>query len=558
MSDSPLFDKDKLLGEAFKSMSCAELIELAAKLCDAAFRQRDNNGFCGGIRPDNISVDDEGTVAIGASETKSSKDWSKEELEYLAPELFWDGCGKSCSDVYAIGLILYAGINDGKLPFIKSSEPNSEERAEALKLRMSGEPIPMPWGVGKKLSAMIAKAISFKEDERYENALQLGADLRMLTNELTSVNTAAVFGKQDSELSEIEQMMVEIISRSALDEDIVQAPVAEEEPQEEIVVEIVEQPADDIPEPEPELEPAPEPEPEPEPVPEPEPIPEPAPAPVPEQTVVVEVKPAPAPKNAPAKNAKSSKNQNSKKKNNKNSGKKPAPAAVAPQKKPQPSQSKKAPAAQPSSSAQRKSKPKRKMGIRPLIIVAVLIAAVGIAAWCLRDIDGGSVPPTPSPASTPELSAAPVQTAEPTPTPEPTPEPVEHSYHVIKQDVAWDVAEGMCKELGGHLVTINDEEEFQQICRLADESGAKYIWIGCYRSNNGALTWLSGEEVSFYNWAPGEPSVTDSYDGSSENYIMLSRQRDGSWMYNDSRMDPLSAYSRYYSGNIAFICEIGG
>lgn len=535
-------------------MSCAELTELAAKLCDAAYRQRDNNGFCGGIRPDNVSLDKDGIAAIGATEPKSGRDWSKEELEYLAPELFWNGTGKSCSDVYAIGLILYVGINGGRLPFVKSDEPDAEERAAALKKRMNGEKIPMPWGVGKKLSSMVEKAISFKEEDRYENALQFGAELRQLSGELAAVNTAAAFGKDEEHLSDIERMMVEIIGRSALDDELVPQPEPEPEPEREPEVEAE-------PEPEPEVEAGPEieveivelpaePEIEVEIVelPEPEPVAEPEPEPVQEAPKAPEQKPA-QPKKQPAQQKK----QQSGKKTQK---KKQAPAPVQPQKKSQPAQKKPQPAAK-NAPQNRKVKPKRKMGIRPVIIVALLIAAVGIAAWCLKGIDTGTVPPTPTPGQTPEVSLEPVQTPEPTPTSEPTPTPVEHSYHVIKQDVAWDKAEEMCKELGGHLVTINDEEEFEKVCQLADESGAKYIWIGCYRSNNGTLTWLSGEEVSFYNWASGEPSVTDSYDGSSENYIMLSRQKDGSWMYNDSRMDPVSAYARYYSGNIAFICEIG-
>ena len=114
-----------------------------------------------------------------------------------------------------------------------------------------------------------------------------------------------------------------------------------------------------------------------------------------------------------------------------------------------------------------------------------------------------------------------------------------------------------CREMGGHLATVTSKEDLEDICALLNETDARYAWIGCYRNNNEALTWVDGTEVDFYAWAPGEPSETDAYDGANEDYLMLVRQDDGSWLYNDNRMDPFAGYAKYYSGVTAYVCSHG-
>ena len=111
--------------------------------------------------------------------------------------------------------------------------------------------------------------------------------------------------------------------------------------------------------------------------------------------------------------------------------------------------------------------------------------------------------------------------------------------------------------MGGQLVTIKDEADYQHVCDMLKNTSVKYVWIGCYRNSEGELTWTSGETVDYYNWASGEPSKIDAYDGTHEDYVMLVRQPNGTWKYNDSRMDPIADYAQYYSGNIAYICQHG-
>lgn len=87
---------------------------------------------------------------------------------------------------------------------------------------------------------------------------------------------------------------------------------------------------------------------------------------------------------------------------------------------------------------------------------------------------------------------------------------------------------------------ISSAEELAEITALAEEAGAKFVWIGLHREA-GELKWVTGESVDYYVWGSGEPSVTDS-DGTPEDYVLL-WHTDSGWIYNDCRNDPAAALS---------------
>ena len=113
-------------------------------------------------------------------------------------------------------------------------------------------------------------------------------------------------------------------------------------------------------------------------------------------------------------------------------------------------------------------------------------------------------------------------------------------------------AQALCKAEGGHLAVISSAEELAEITALAEEAGAKFVWIGLHREA-GELKWVTGESVDYYVWGSGEPSVTDS-DGTPEDYVLL-WHTDSGWIYNDCRNDPAAAYPSVYGGKLAYACE---
>ena len=149
-------------------------------------------------------------------------------------------------------------------------------------------------------------------------------------------------------------------------------------------------------------------------------------------------------------------------------------------------------------------------------------------------------------------SAEPSAEPTPSPTPSETPEPAEPSYELTLSNSSWEQAQALCKAEGGHLAVISSAEELAEITALAEEAGAKFVWIGLHREA-GELKWVTGESVDYYAWGSGEPSVTDS-DGTPEDYVLL-WHTDSGWIYNDCRNDPAAAYPSVYGGKLAYACE---
>lgn len=132
---------------------------------------------------------------------------------------------------------------------------------------------------------------------------------------------------------------------------------------------------------------------------------------------------------------------------------------------------------------------------------------------------------------------------------------------IIPGDLSWLEAKKACEVKGGHLATITSEEEYEEICKLADESGLTYLWVGAslYSENDlwENVGWITGEDWSFAKWYPGEPSKED-IDGEKEYYLCLWKAKyqgeEIGWTFNDQRNDIVEAVVSI-AGNIGYICE---
>lgn len=576
--DKHALDPACLLGDRLQTLSRAELTALAETICRIL---TERGAYHGGIRPDNISRAGDGTVGLGAPARTDTKDWTTEELEFMAPEVFWSGSLDASADVYSLGLLLYAGVMGGRLPFYPDDRaPQPEDMAAALRRRMNGEALPLARRAGRDLAQIIARATQCKPADRYATPAELCAALEQYDAEQRrNVPTAQeMFNKPEQELSEVERMMLSILAEEAAapvpeaEPEIAVEPEAEAEP--ELKFELKTEPEEapviepeaeleskakpekapaDEPEAKPEETPAAEPEAKPEeaPVTEPEEKPEEAPAAEPETSSETEsepqtepeVKPAPKPlpnkfrPEKPAARPEVKPAPKPERKPEKPPVKKPEPYRPAPAK-----PKKKAP------DAQRQS---HKAGV--LLTVLIICAAV-LAVLLLRSLGVFGTPSaaetTPTPAPT-----APVETAVPTETPTPTPTPKpEPTYEVVKADVSWADAEATAEAKGGHLVVIDSAEKWTRVAQLADESGLTYVWIGLYRADSGELAWVKDNIDPVYNWAAGEPSVRDT-NGAAENYVLIARRSDG-WYYNDCIGDPAAKYPQFYGGKTGYIIEI--
>ena len=103
------------------------------------------------------------------------------------------------------------------------------------------------------------------------------------------------------------------------------------------------------------------------------------------------------------------------------------------------------------------------------------------------------------------------------------------SYYLISPDT-WNNVEAFANTLGGHLVTINSQEEqdfLWQTWGLSGTSVHNYgeIWIGLNdRLVEGSFQWANGEALNFSQWALGEPN-----NSGNEDYAHMWHSAGGSW-----------------------------
>ncbi len=173
MADKVVFDPQKLQSgslvdcQSSSFWSCKKLCRIAAEECG-------ENGFKGGIRPGNIYVAEDGRVKVGKAGKAGENGWTKLELEYMAPEVFWNGEESAAADVYAIALIMYAGTQRRQASVCRGRRAERREAcACALRRRMSGDSFPMPEGVPDKLLAILKRALAFEPAKRYENSYEM-------------------------------------------------------------------------------------------------------------------------------------------------------------------------------------------------------------------------------------------------------------------------------------------------------------------------------------------------------------------------------------------------
>ncbi len=493
-------NKQQPLGDAIADLDRRELCALIVCLCDIIQQEKGTGAYRGGVYPDNIMREEDGTVRLGPA---SEGDWEGQERDFLAPELFWHGEKSPAADVYSLGLLLYYAVNSARLPFYKSGEDGARQR------RMNGEKLTPPKAAGRRLSEIILKATAFQVGERYRSVEELKAALLSCVNNIYlsgPVSAENLYHKKEEDLSTVEKMMLDIL-RKEEDPAIVKTETEEEEvPQEPIVGPLME---DKKPEPE---ENAPEQKSE-----------EEGPVVVLTEEKNPELEPVVINRAAPPQY------QNSTERERK--------------------------------IATQVRRRRRRPFVIILVLCFLLLAAAAIYDHIqLRDLKSQmnnnpapavdtDMPELPSVEEAPAAETTPAPTSEPTP--EPTPAPKESSYELIKADVSWISARDSATSAGGHLVVINDEAEFRKVLELIREYDVSYVWIGCRRVD-GAMTWVENTDVQYWPWLTGEPSYMDGEV--SEDYLMLSNIN-GVWGYNDNRNDPVSDYPNFYSGRVGYIIE---
>lgn len=99
-----------------------------------------------------------------------------------------------------------------------------------------------------------------------------------------------------------------------------------------------------------------------------------------------------------------------------------------------------------------------------------------------------------------------------------------HQYQLTSEFLFWSEAQTEALSLGGNLVTINDASEEAWLKETFGETEG--FWIGLNdQDQEGHFEWISGESVSYTNWAPGEPNNI----GGEQDYVWMNYGTEHKW-----------------------------
>jgi hypothetical protein len=118
----------------------------------------------------------------------------------------------------------------------------------------------------------------------------------------------------------------------------------------------------------------------------------------------------------------------------------------------------------------------------------------------------------------------------------------DHLYiPIYSPDITWKEANQKAIEQGGHLATIQDEEENNYVFSLIDNDifwitdgryGDKSFgpWIGGVRKpGSKSFNWVTGEPFTYSNWYKGEPGEKETYI----QYMSSHNKRGNTWNDGD-------------------------
>lgn len=162
-----------------------DIIDFGMQMSDLLSKLEKNNIFHGNLHPDNIYVTEEGRYKLGGFTDFES---SIADLSFIAPEIQNGTAPDYTTDLYSLGLMMYAMCNDGAIPF----ETQDVDRESAIAKRFEGESITAPPSGSEKLKSVIVIACQPDKRNRWKNAGNL-------KNALASINSDAAAVTQPKE-----------------------------------------------------------------------------------------------------------------------------------------------------------------------------------------------------------------------------------------------------------------------------------------------------------------------------------------------------------------------
>lgn len=165
------------LEELMKTKTFAEdeVVDFGIQMSEMLETLEAKNIFHGNISPKNIFATADGRYKIGGFTDFEGK---ITDNSFVAPEVYKQENVDYTTDIYSVGIIMYAMCNGGKIPF----ESDSCDRKNACEERFSGKAVTAPSEGDEKLKSVIVIACQPNNTNRWKNAGNI-------KNALTSIKT---------------------------------------------------------------------------------------------------------------------------------------------------------------------------------------------------------------------------------------------------------------------------------------------------------------------------------------------------------------------------------
>lgn len=153
------------LEELMKTKTFAEdeVVDFGIQMSEMLETLEAKNIFHGNISPKNIFVTADGRYKIGGFTDFEGK---IADTSFVAPEVYKQENVDYTTDIYSVGIIMYAMCNGGKIPF----ESDSCDRKNACEERFSGKAVTAPSNGDEKLKSVIVIACQPNNANRWKNA----------------------------------------------------------------------------------------------------------------------------------------------------------------------------------------------------------------------------------------------------------------------------------------------------------------------------------------------------------------------------------------------------
>lgn len=166
-----------------KTFTEDEVVDFGIQMSSLLETLETKNIFHGNISPKNIFVTADGKYKIGGFTDFEGK---IDDKSYIAPEVFRQENVDYTTDIYSVGIIMYAMCNGGKIPF----ESDSCDRDSACKERFSGKAVTAPSEGDEKLKSVIVIACQPNNTNRWKNAVNIKNALTSIKAEIGASSPA--------------------------------------------------------------------------------------------------------------------------------------------------------------------------------------------------------------------------------------------------------------------------------------------------------------------------------------------------------------------------------